>query len=248
MVLRSIPDGSDLICFHGKPRIFAAGESSVSIDWVRHYINQRFVSSSTAGKTVTVIIPYNKDRGWLKDAVASVPGNIQLILSKGDGNWPQNFNKVLDQVEGDYVRWLHEDDMLTPNSIDDSILAIEKLGVDFIHGNAIEITPEGKTIKVYRPRIQVPSLSDLTKKNVFHSAAMMYRRRVFDELKGLNEDKTLYGFEELEFNLRCLKAGYKVGYCDAELGIYRRHPGQIIRTVNAAMRNTNRAELIKSYS
>ncbi len=35
--------------------------------------------------------------------------------------------------------------------------------------------------------------------------------------------------EEYEFNLRCLKAGFKIGYCDSTLAFYRRHPAQKVR-------------------
>ncbi len=84
ILLLKIPEGANLVCFHGKPRIHDA-----EIPWVKDYINFK------GRKRVTVIIPYNKDRGWLKEAVNSVPKDCQLILSKGDGNWPENFNKAL---------------------------------------------------------------------------------------------------------------------------------------------------------
>ncbi len=51
--------------------------------------------------SVTVIIPYKIDRGWLKDAIESVPRGVQLLVSQGEGNWPANFNKVLNQAKGE---------------------------------------------------------------------------------------------------------------------------------------------------
>jgi hypothetical protein len=75
--LTQLPDEVDLVCFHGKPRIFEASET---IEWVRNYTEQPALpkkKASLKGKKVTVIIPYNKDRGWLQAAISSVPKGVQ---------------------------------------------------------------------------------------------------------------------------------------------------------------------------
>ena len=221
--LDKLPKGAGLVCFHGKPRIFDAQ----GITWVKEYVLTPFRSRILRDNLVTVIIPYNKDRGWLNDAIKSVPEGVQLILSKGDGGWPENFNKALPQATGKYIKYLHEDDMLTENCIEDSVKAIEDQGVDFIHGNATEMQQKtGKRI-TKRPKITQPTIQDLIEKNVIHSTTTMYKREIFDKLGGF--DQTLHTQEEYEFNLRCLKAGFKIGYCNTTLAIYRRHPDQKIR-------------------
>ena len=239
-LLQDVPAQASLICFHGKPRIFDA-----PIGWVKDYIYKEYTNGLHHQNMVTVIIPYNKDRGWLQEAVNSVPKEVQLILSKGDGNWPENFNKVLNQATGRYIRWLHEDDMLTPNCIEDSIKAMEKQGVDFIHGNAIEITPEGKQIREYKPKIENPTYTDLLMHNVFHSATMMYKREVFEKVGKMNE--TLNTAEEFEFNVRCLNAGLKVGYCNSALAYYRRHPQQKVRVVSKEAKDKEREQVRTMY-
>jgi len=201
-------------------------------------------------KTITVIIPYKIDRGWLKDAIGSVPSNVQLIVSRGNGNWPQNFNKVLPQAEGDFIKFLHEDDMLTQDSIHLYLEALELpifKNVDFIHGNAIELHQNSGQLHIYKPSIELPTLQDLIKKNVIHSATLLYSKEIFRTLGGFNESSKMYSFEEYEFNLRCLHAGFKIGYINASLAYYRRHPKQIIRTCNIEERKINRAELLKQY-
>jgi hypothetical protein len=235
-----------IVCFHGKPRIFTIVEGSMTINWVKEYVDTTFTAKPVKS-LVTVIIPYNRDRGWLKDAIASVPEGVQLILSKGDGNWPMNFNKGLAEATGTYIKYLHEDDMLTPNCIEDSINAIEEQGVDFIHGNAIEIIQGTGKEHVYIPREKFPTETSLLKKNVIHSATVMYHRRVFEKVGLFNEALELKSFEEYEFNLRCLKAGLKIGYCNTTLAYYRRHPEQIIRTVNNVERNKNRNEILHKF-
>lgn len=239
-LLQDVPAQASLICFHGKPRIFDA-----PIGWVKDYIYKEYTNGLHYQNMVTVIIPYNKDRGWLQEAVNSVPKGVQLLLSKGEGNWPENFNKVLDQVTGKYIRWLHEDDMLTPNCIGDSIRTFEEQDVDFIHGNAIEITPEGKQIRTYIPSIKNPTSTDLLIHNVFHSATMMYKREVFEKIGKMNE--TLNTAEEFEFNLRCLKAGLKIGYCETPLAFYRRHPQQKVRVVPKEQKDKEREQVRELY-
>lgn len=237
-----LPEDATLVCFHGKPRIFEAEH----ISWVRTYINAGFSLPLRGDHSVTVIIPYNKDRGWLKEAISSVPEGVQLLISQGPGNWPENFNKVLDQAEGDYVRWLHEDDMLTENCIEDSVKALEEQNADFIHGNAYEIFVDKENpLHLYRPKILFPTLQDLLQKNVMHSATMMYRRSVFEKVGFM--DETLNTAEEFEFNLRCLRAGLKLGYCDKPLAYYRRHPGQKVRVVPVQDKNKEREQVRAMY-
>ena len=173
---------------------------------------------------VTVIIPFKEDRGWLDQAIDSVPIGCQLILAKGDGNKSQNFNKVLGQVRGDFIRVLDEDDMLTENCIEDSLRAIE--GYDFIHGNALQMYDSGHGRLIpYIPPITHPTLLDLINKNVIHNMTTMYRREVFEKLGGY--DESLKWAEDYDFHLRCLAKGMKIGYCNSFLCYYRMHEKQI---------------------
>ena len=239
-IIMEVPNYANLICFHGKPRIFDIAEASISIDWVKEYVNAEY--EEVVKKKVTVIIPYKKDRGWLKDAINSVPADVQLIVSQGSGGWPANFNKVLSQAEGDYIKYLHEDDMLTDNCIEDSVKALEEQNVDIIHGNAVELFQDTQKTRRYIPKVLCPTLSDLLGKNTIHSATTMYRKEVFNKIGSFNE--TLDTQEEYEFNLRCLKAGFKIGYCDSFLAIYRRHPEQKVR-VASKLEIKKEKELVK---
>ncbi len=241
-LLQKVPAGASLICFHGKPRILEA----VNIGWVNTYVNSRVSCPEQGDRSVTVIIPYNKDRGWLQAAKDSVPEGVQLLLSKGDGNWPENFNAVLDKATGRYIRWLHEDDMLTPNCIEDSIKTFEEQDVDFIHGPAVEIFMNaGRATQRYTPPIKYPTVDDLLRKNVLHSATMMYKREVFEKVGKMNE--TLNTAEEFEFNLRCLKAGLKIGYCETPLAFYRRHAQQKVRVVPKEQKDKEREQVKQLY-
>ena len=66
--------------------------------------------------TVTVIIYFKEDRGWLKEAIQSVKnqrydGKIELLLESG-GTASENLNKGIRKATGKYLRYLSEDDLL----------------------------------------------------------------------------------------------------------------------------------------
>ena len=191
---------------------------------------------------VTIIIPYNRDRGYLQEAINSVPKDVQLILSKGDGTWPENFNKALPQAKGEFIKYLHEDDILTENCVRLSVETIEMF--DFIHGDAFEVRLTPYRITRYTPKVKNPTFHDLLNHNSIHSPTLMYRRAIFEKIGGFNESREVYSFEEYEFNLRVLKAGFKIGYCPQPLAYYRRHSQQIIRTVNNHERQANRKKML----
>lgn len=220
-ILTELPQHISIVCFHGQPRIPLAG---MKYDWVNKYIRK---TNITKGKCkVTIIIPYKKNpnRPWLQDAINSVPLDCQLIVSEGNGMWACQFNKVLSQVEGKYVKYLHDDDMLTPNCIEDSVRCLEESGADFIHGMAEELVVSSGNQHIYTPPVKNGGKAELLQHNFIHSATTMYRKEIFEKLGGF--DESLPDSEEYEFNLRCLNAGFKLKYCDSVLAVYRRHPEQ----------------------
>lgn len=227
ILLDPCPVDANIVCLHGKPRIWDAASR---VQWVDQYINFKEFNQVRQMSKVSVIIPYKVNRGWLNDAIKSVPKDVQLLVSQGEGNWPANFNKVLKQTTGDYIKFLHEDDMLTEGSIENAVNAIEKQKVDFIHGNAYEISINSENPRMeYISPVKIPTVESLLQKNTIHSATLMYKREIFDKIGSF--DESLWTQEEFEFNLRCLKAGFKIGYCNHFLAYYRKHPQQKVRTV-----------------
>lgn len=174
---------------------------------------------------VSVIIPYNKDRGWLEKAMDSVYhqdyGDVELILSNSPYGVSFNINEGVMKSTGEYVKYLCDDDWLPPDSISNSVKAME--GVDFIHGNCISVRA-GKEINLHIPKKTIFSHKELARHNYIHGATLMYRRDVFDRFGVFDEE--MWTGEELEFNLRILSKGAKVGYCDHVVAYYRLHSRQ----------------------
>jgi len=174
---------------------------------------------------VSIIIPFKTDRGWLDDAIDSVynqtyKGQIELIESQSNKGVSYNLNRGIEMASGDFIKYLCDDDQLTPNCIRDSV---DFFGdADFIHGQAINRWETKQ--EIFKPRLAVPTLTDMIEINVIHGGTLMYRKEVFEKV-GLF-DETLISAEEYDFNMRCLSMGLKVGYVPKLLYIYRRHEKQ----------------------
>lgn len=176
--------------------------------------------------SVSIIIPYKEDRGYLEQALDSIHaqtyrGEIEVILSQSDNGVSYNLNNGIKRATGDYIKYLCDDDELTPNSILDSVNAIQ--GYDFLHGNAVNFFEDGRE-ETYIPPVKDPNLARMILGNVIHGGSLMYRADVFADY-GLF-DETLTTGEEYDFNMMLLSKGAKLGYCDKPLYRYRRHDQQ----------------------
>ena len=178
-------------------------------------------------KKVTIIIPYREDRGWLNEAVQSVENqthkNIEIIISQGDRGVSENLNAGINKSKGDFIKYLCDDDILPPDSIENSLKGFKK-GIDFIHGKAkgfYELIQNGD---IYTPPKKNLRLNHLITHNYIHGGTLMYRSEVFDKVGLFNP--SLWTGEEYEFNLRCLSEGLKIGYVDRVLYYYRYHSRQ----------------------
>jgi GT2 family glycosyltransferase len=185
---------------------------------------------------VTIIIPYSVDRGYLNQAIESVKNqtypNIELLIHNDNVNVSTNINNGIKRAKGEYIKYLCEDDYLTPNSITDSVKAMQ--GNDFIHGVANNV--HDNFTQVQKPRLQYPTISEMLINNVIHGGTLMYKKSVLLAVGCFDESLTCA--EEYDLNLKILDAGYKLGYTDKILYNYRRHDAQksLGKGINQAIR------------
>lgn len=175
-------------------------------------------------KLVSVILFYNKDRGYLKEAIHSVENQtypkVELIISHSDGSSSYNINQGLKKAKGDYIRLMCEDNKLTNHCIEKSVEVLKDF--DFIHGKAVNFWDDGRQT-VYEPNPHIPTLDEMLERNRIHGGTVMWKRECFDLFKF---DETIGFAEEYKFNLQLLAAGKKLGYVDSVLQHYRQHSEQ----------------------
>ncbi len=176
---------------------------------------------------VSVIIPTRGDRGFLGQTIASIEAqtykDFEIIVSKSDGSASYNINEGIKKVTGQYIKLCADDDLLTPNCLEDSVRGMRTNPVHFIHGNAINFWANGTNIKQI-PTIKIPTLQDMVANNIIHGGTVLYDKSCFDLFGGF--DEALWCGEEYEFNMRLLHEGCLIGYVDAYLQKYRMHKGQ----------------------
>jgi glycosyltransferase involved in cell wall biosynthesis len=196
-------------------------------------------------KKVSVIIPYNVDRGYLNQAVESVKrqtykGDIELILSQSDNGVSYNINRGIERATGDFIKFFAEDDLLTPNCIEDSVNAIKDF--DFIHGKAFNFHEQKPSRNnTHTPRVKIPKLNDMLINNVIHGGTLFYRREMFGQF-----DESLWTGEEYDFNMMLLSQGAKIGYVDKVVFNYRLHDLQKSIGKHTLEYKAKRKEAIKS--
>ena len=180
---------------------------------------------------ITVIIPFNKDRGYLKQAIKSAEdqtfsGDVQVLAWRGDNPVSVNINKALECSDGKYIKICAEDDILYPNCLEDLHRAIEDK--DFVCANAHDwVESQDKTTEFHSTiPFDVRALAIL---NTIHGLTVMYRKESLDlikEIYGFVFDESLTCAEEYDLHLRMLEQGMKLAKCDKFVAKYRIHDDQ----------------------
>lgn len=173
---------------------------------------------------ISVIIPYVKDRGYLREAMDSVKAqtykNWEIIKVKKDQNQSKNVNEGLRRAKGDFIKILHDDDRLPENSLTDLRNAIT--GYDWVCGDMMYF---GDELHCFRPglieRGQQPNFNVLLNSNHINGGSTLYRRKALEEIGGYDED--LDTGEEYDLHLRLLKYGCSVKYIPVVTHHYRLH-------------------------
>lgn len=171
---------------------------------------------------ISVIIPYVKDRGWLQEAIGSVRlqfAEWEYIPIKGDRTQGANINIGLKKAKGEFIKILHDDDILPENSLRDLREGIQDY--DFICGN---MRTFGDTIYCPEPKVYegcLPDLGGMLEVNIIFGGTTLYRKDMLLEVGGYNE--SLHTGEEYDLHLRLLSKGYRCGYVPRVVHLYRLH-------------------------
>lgn len=217
---------------------------------------------------VTIIITAVKDRGWLTDAIKSTlyqdfddyeiilasDGNpklkeyadkwgLKFSLSDG-GRLSKNYNHAVKMANGEYLKMLADDDLLTPNCLKD---LTENIGNNpMIYANAINFTEKGES--VYKS--PSPHPNDFQKlmslySSYLHDVTMLWRKDTFLKNGGLDERLKCCEWYDLE--LSYLSQGYKFSYIDKVVCRYRKHKGQTSFIPKSPERMRQKRYIVNKY-
>jgi glycosyltransferase involved in cell wall biosynthesis len=198
---------------------------------------------------ITVIITAYKDRGWINDCIVSAKDQsfkdydiifvsdrnpiLKIYADKHDipfinslkGGYSAAVNVAVHIAKGEWIKVLHDDDLLTHNCLTDLYNA--RASADLVYGNAMCFNDNDFESRVlYKPPAEV-TLKTLLPiiTNPVNFEAELFRRDVFIDIGGFDEN--LGYAEDYDFLINLLTKGYKLAYCDKDVVWYRHHKRQI---------------------
>lgn len=170
----------------------------------------------------TIILPYNKDRGYLAEAKRSAEGQGIILPAPGSGSIGQNINSVLDQIITPYWTVMAEDDLLPPGSVFYREKCMEATGADFCHGKGTIFFSDGREMPYFKKKSA--TLANMLVENQICGGTPMYRTEVIQKFGTWNE--SLWTAEEYWYHLMLLSKGAHVAWCDRVVYNIRIHDGQ----------------------
>ena len=158
---------------------------------------------------ISVIVPYNADRGWLNRCLASIENqtyeNFECIESLSTNTVGYNFNRGLEKARGEFCKFVCEDDWLPPTALAD---LAEGIGNHpWICANSMN-----HTAKNWLDKSAVTSLEEMIEKNTINGGTTLYRTALLRAIDGMDEE--LETGEEYDMHLKLYSLGYIPGYID----------------------------------
>lgn len=151
-----------------------------------------------------------------KQLIKEHPEQNVILIEKENGGLSSARNAGIEKATGEYIMCFDADDLMRPDCLKEHLkLADDKSIVTcalMAFGN-----------ESYTARPQVATVEKLLKTNVIYSNSL-FPRQAWIDVGGYDECELLrYGWEDREFWLRCLKAGYKSVVGDYVALLWRRH-------------------------
>lgn len=173
---------------------------------------------------ISIIIPYNKERKYLKEAIESCEnqdfsGSYEIILQQGDHWTSKNRNDAIKKAKGEYIKLLDDDDILIKSALTD--LYKNTGDSDLIVGNYL-IMHDNK-IEQYKCEIQ-NTVSNMVLNYSLGYGAILYKKQSIIDAGFF--DETYKTCEDFEFNVRLASLGYKFSKIEKDIFIYRTHINQ----------------------
>lgn len=165
----------------------------------------------------------------------------QLLSSNENRGIAPNRNKCIREAQGEWIKFVDGDDMLTPNSIE-SYLSVISDKVNFVMGNFITLNEKGekKNFTIEQDFFKLNASEQLTlqcQKARILWPGIISRKKAFLELNGFDERFPM--LDDFPFFVKALQAGYNFDCVDADVFIYRVHEGSAQLSVKFHISHVN---------
>ncbi len=185
---------------------------------------------------VSIIIPYNKDRGYLAEAIESAERqenfilneDYEIIVQQGDWMLSKNFNDGFKKAKGKYIKILAEDDRLASGCLHYLYEKAKEGDYDVVCADAMNFDLDGTNTMVYKSRIP-KSVHHLALENTLHGGTLLYKATALRAISALTDqpfNERMWTAEEYEVSLRLAEAGCRFAYTPEVVYYYRLHGEQ----------------------
>lgn len=211
-------------------------------------------------ETVSVIIPCYNYAEYLDEAIQSVlnqsvkaheiivvsdgaiDNSVEIahkypvtILEKENGGLSSARNYGIKHATGKYIMSFDSDDIMRPDCIKEHLALADENSI--VTCGLMAFGAESYTARPREATIEI-----LLKTNCIYSNSL-FSKKMWEDVGGFDESEIMkLGWEDREFWLRCLKAGYKSKIGNYIGLLWRRHPN----TMSNSTANPN-AEILQDY-
>ena len=164
---------------------------------------------------VSIIIPYDIDRGFLNEALKSCNNqygfylgiDYEVIQSQDDEPIGININRGVVKAKGEFIKICAEDDLLLPHCLYHLYKAATINALDFVCADALNFDSyTGKVIQTVKSKLPV-TVGELAFENTIHGGTCLYRKATMPKWTERYETA-----EEYDLALRMADAGLRFGY------------------------------------
>ena len=146
---------------------------------------------------------------------AALDSRIKIITNPINKKLPASLNIGHQSATGDYITWTSDDNLYKPNAFETYLYHIQNSTSHIVYTDFDLINDNGVVLK--RRNLSQPEY--LINGNCV-GASFLYKREVYESLKGYNED--LFLVEDYDFWLRALTK-FKFSYVPESVYFYRSH-------------------------
>lgn len=159
----------------------------------------------------------------LKDLIGEYEASderVSLLVNERNIGLVKSLNRLLDRVREPYVARMDADDVSYPDRLERELAFLHEYGLDFVMGGDDLISEEGtvtpgRVLPLYLPE-DMPQVQKYA--NVSRHPTWLLKTSVYRDLGGYRD---IDSCEDLDFVLRALQSGYRLGRMPDALVQYR---------------------------
>lgn len=173
---------------------------------------------------VSIIIPVWGDyKKYLPDCIASIERqtykDYEVIIVENKTDLPSARNEGIKRAKGEYILPLDVDDCLREDYLEKTVGKGDIITTAYYNNSEKKVLPAREI-----------NLADLKRTNLI-IACSLFKKEVWEKVGGYDEEMK-DGYEDWDFWIRCLTAGYKVITIDEPLYEYKKRRESMVNTMN----------------